>query len=151
MDTLTPARIADLPRPELCDLWRRWFKAPPPPQINRPRLVQLLAFEAQVRSSGGLDHKTRRAIARLQKQILHPGTPSRTSTPKLQPGARLIREWNGHSHVVDVTAQGVEWQGQSYTSLSAIARAMTGAHWSGPRFFGLTSTGPHQGGGNAQT
>jgi hypothetical protein len=49
----------------------------------------------------------------------------------------LVREWNGVSHVVDVTADGVRWRGEQYRSLSAVARAITGAHWSGPRFFGL--------------
>lgn len=57
--------------------------------------------------------------------------------PRLRPGGRFIREWGGVSHVVDVTADGYLWQGRSYRSLSAIARAITGAHWSGPRFFGL--------------
>jgi len=57
---------------------------------------------------------------------------------QLEPGSRLIREWNGVSHVVDVTeAGGVLWRGTSYRSLSAVAREITGAHWSGSRFFGL--------------
>ena len=55
----------------------------------------------------------------------------------LDPGARLVREWNGVSHTVDVTDHGFEWRGERYGSLSAIAREITGARWSGPRFFGL--------------
>ena len=51
--------------------------------------------------------------------------------------ARLLREWNGVTHVVDVTEQGYRWREQTWRSLSAIAREITGAHWSGPRFFGL--------------
>lgn len=76
-----------LPRQRLCRKLLPAFEvgtypaSHPPPQINRPRLVQLLAFEAQVRSSKGLDHKTRRAIARLQKQMLHPGTQSKRRSP----------------------------------------------------------------------
>ncbi|MEM6422200.1 MAG: DUF2924 domain-containing protein, partial [Pseudomonadota bacterium] len=57
----------------------------------------------------------------------------------LKPGGRLVREWNGVSHVVDVTADGLIWRGERYRSLSAIALAITGARWSGPRFFGLRS------------
>ena len=57
--------------------------------------------------------------------------------PSLEPGARLVREWNGVTHTVDVIDDGFEWQDQRYGSLSEIARLITGARWSGPRFFGL--------------
>lgn len=56
---------------------------------------------------------------------------------QLMPGARLIRDWNGRSHVVDVVMGGYLYEGSIHRSLSAIARTITGAHWSGPRFFGL--------------
>ena len=56
----------------------------------------------------------------------------------LKPGGRLLREWNGVTHVVEVTETGFLWNGETWRSLSAIARAITGTHWSGPRFFGLT-------------
>ncbi|MCL5778702.1 DUF2924 domain-containing protein [Limibaculum sp. FT325] len=65
----------------------------------------------------------------------------RPKTPGLRPGGRLIREWNGVTHVVEVTAEGYLWHGTRHRSLSAIARAITGAHWSGPRFFGLSKGG----------
>ena len=54
------------------------------------------------------------------------------------PGTRLVREWNRVTHVVEVTETGATWNGQHWRSLSAVAREITGAHWSGPRFFGLT-------------
>ena len=54
-------------------------------------------------------------------------------------GTRLVREWNGQTHTVLVHADGVEWRGKRYRSLSIVAREITGAHWSGPRFFGLRS------------
>jgi hypothetical protein len=57
----------------------------------------------------------------------------------VKPGTRLVREWHGQTHTVLVYADGVEWRGQRYRSLSVLARQITGAHWSGPRFFGLTS------------
>ncbi len=60
-------------------------------------------------------------------------------TTRIAPGMRLIREWNGSSHVVEVVDGGFVWNGKRYGSLSAIARAITGARWSGPRFFALTS------------
>ncbi len=58
-------------------------------------------------------------------------------TNKLTLGTRLVREWHGRSHVVDVVEQGFVYDGKTFKSLSAIARAITGARWSGPRFFGL--------------
>lgn len=61
--------------------------------------------------------------------------------PALMPGTRLIREWNGQTIAVEVTEVGFCWQDRHWRSLSQIARAVTGAHWSGPRFFGLTSRG----------
>jgi Protein of unknown function (DUF2924) len=69
----------------------------------------------------------RRATARL-----HP-TPS----VSLRPGTRLVREWRGVTHMVLIHADGIEWRGQRYRSLSVVARKITGARWSGPRFFGL--------------
>ena len=65
----------------------------------------------------------------------------RKASPTLQPGARLLREWNGTTHVVDVLPNGFHWNGTTHRSLSAIAREVTGAHWSGPRFFGLNDHG----------
>ncbi len=63
----------------------------------------------------------------------------RKTAPTLQSGARLVREWNGVNHVVEVIEGGSVWNGDRHRSLSAIARAITGSRWSGPRFFGLTS------------
>ncbi len=68
-----------------------------------------------------------------------PDAPTLSPPLRAQPaaGTRLVREWNGRMHVVEVTENGFVWDGKSYRSLSAIARRITGAHWSGPRFFGL--------------
>ncbi len=61
-----------------------------------------------------------------------------TGARPLNPGARLVREWNGVVHEVDVSGDGYVWQDQRYRSLTAIARRITGTKWSGPRFFGLS-------------
>jgi hypothetical protein len=55
----------------------------------------------------------------------------------MKPGLRLVREWRGETHTVLVLEDGFEWNGNRRRSLSAIAREITGTHWSGPRFFGL--------------
>jgi hypothetical protein len=66
-----------------------------------------------------------------------PSSNSAFIKPPPAPGTRLMREWNGRMHVVDVTADGILFDGKLYRSLTAVAKRITGAHWSGPRFFGL--------------
>ena len=95
---------------------------------------RVLAFEIQAQTQGGISKGPRPRAAQTA------GSRRRRNSPLagLKPGGRLLREWNGATHVVDVTEDGFVWKGQTHRSLSAIARAITGAHWSGPRFFGLT-------------
>ncbi|WP_254447973.1 DUF2924 domain-containing protein [Ruegeria arenilitoris] len=85
----------------------------------------------QARERGGLP---KGFVARLAKAALDDLSPP---SPALKPGCRLIREWNGLAHVVDVVDGGFLWNGKCYTSLSPITRTITGARWSGPRFLGL--------------
>lgn len=61
----------------------------------------------------------------------------RPASVKLVPGARLVREWNGRTYTVSVIDEGFVYKNRTWTSLSAIAKDITGAHWSGPRFFGM--------------
>ena len=69
---------------------------------------------------------------------LRAGREVRDEIPaKLQPGSQLMREWSGRTERVEVLAKGFAWRGTVFPSLSAVARAITGARWSGPRFFGL--------------
>jgi hypothetical protein len=79
-------------------------------------------------------------LRKLQQSDVDPlirGAPKPTPPISLKPGMRLVREWRGVTHMVLIHADGVEWRGQHYPSLSMVAREITGAHWSGPRFFGL--------------
>lgn len=129
-----PVAVTDLEameRPELLDLWREVFGRPAPKSLSRPFLCRFLAFELQSRRHGGLPARVKTALDK------GPGARPRTAGPALKPGGRLLREWNGTTHVVDVTEDGFRWNGQTWRSLSVIARAITGAHWSGPRFFGI--------------
>ncbi|WP_170369253.1 DUF2924 domain-containing protein [Ruegeria arenilitoris] len=133
-----PAEIAELEamdRKGLLLLWQQLFDRPAPTMLSQPFLRRFLAFELQARRHGGLSRKVTAALDKGADQKPRP-TP-----PALKPGGRLLREWNGVTHVVDVTEDGFAWNGRSYRSLSAIAREITGAHWSGPRFFGLTGKG----------
>ena len=126
--------LADLPRKELVRRWSKIYGAPPPKGIRRGLLERACAYHLQVRQFGGLKPATRKALLEIAR-----GTPFERQTPRreLRQGARLVREWHGHTHQVEVTEAGFTWNGQTYASLSAVAQAITGTHWSGPRFFGL--------------
>ena len=130
-------------RDELLVEWRKRFKTEPPKSISRTLLKRILAFEIQASRLGGLDRATRQSIRAHQTQ-LDSGKPPRTKSVKFKAGSRFMREWNGVTHIIDVTENGYQWQGATYRSLSAIARAITGAHWSGPRFFRQTQEQDHQ-------
>lgn len=125
--------IAGLARNELVAEWIEVHGHPPPKGIKRGLLERDLAYRLQARASGDLKPATPKALVAIARGKF----PGVEQTNKLGPGARLVRDWNGVTHSVDVVASGYIWNGKSYRSLSAIARAITGAQWSGPRFFGL--------------
>ncbi len=125
------AEIETMDRAALSAAWDAIFGSPVPKRLSSPFLRRYLAFEIQAQQRGGLP---KGFVGKLQKAVRD---DRGTTSPALKPGGRLIREWNGVTHVVDVIEGGFLWKGQRYASLSPIARAITGARWSGPRFFGL--------------
>lgn len=136
-----PARLAALKAmktPELKAQWRELFDSEPPP-FNRRYLESRLAYRIQELAFGGLKPETIRRLERLGEEIDGGGRKKSRVRADAMPiaGTRLIREWQGVEHVVTVTADGFEWQGRPYKSLSAIARAITGTRWNGWVFFGL--------------
>ena len=130
--------LADLPRPDLTERWRQLYRAAPPKGISRPLLFRAVAYGMQVKCYGGLKPAVRRQLRKVADGGSAPAAANLKSA-RIAPGMRLIREWNGSSHVVEVVDGGFVWNGKRYGSLSAVARAITGARWSGPRFFGLES------------
>ncbi len=111
---------------ELRHLWEQRYGAVP--RLRSPDLLRrLLAFRLQADSRGGLDAATR---AMLAGKAPDPAT-------LLAPGTVLSREWQGVTHHVEIVAGGFLHDGQRWTSLSQIARHITGTRWNGPRFFGL--------------
>ena len=124
----TLADLDDLDRDELVELWRALYRAAPPPRVRRPLLELACAWAIQARDQGGLSPAAERQLK---------GSGDTRTRRRIKPGTRLVREWHGAVHVVEVTEHGFLWQEQTHASLSAIARAITGANWSGPRFFGL--------------
>ncbi|MGR3593063.1 MAG: DUF2924 domain-containing protein [Limimaricola soesokkakensis] len=136
-----PARLATLkttPTLELKKQWRELFDSEPPP-FNRRYLESRLAYRIQELAYGGLKLETIRRLERLGEELDGGDRSKRRIRTDLMPiaGTRLLREWQGVEQVVTVTADGFEWQGRPYKSLSAIARAITGTRWNGWVFFGL--------------
>ena len=134
-----PARLAALkttPTPELKQQWRDLFDSEPPP-FNRRYLESRLAYRIQELAYGGLKPETVKRLEELGEELQAEVAPSR-NTPAGGPlpivGTRLLREWRGVKNIVTVTADGFEWQGRPYKSLSAIARAITGTRWNGWTF-----------------
>lgn len=121
---------------ELRKEWRRLYRSQPP-RLSRDLLVRAIAYRIQELRYGGLSKTTRRKLAALVQERRADGEIAREGAQKIRAGARLVREWNGRTHAVTVEEGGFTYAGRSYRSLTAIARDITGARWSGPRFFGL--------------
>ena len=128
------SEIETMDRSALLAAWTEVFGTPVAMRLSSPFPRRYLAFEMQAKECCGLP---KGFIGKLHKAARD---DRGTTNPKLKPGGRLIREWNGVTHVVDVVEGGFLWKGHRYASLSPIARAITGARWSGPRFFGLKRT-----------
>ncbi len=151
MGSAEPAR---LPAPDGASLdelrreWQRLYRSEPP-RISRDLLIRGIGYRLQELQYGGLGKSTRRKLKTLAKMFRTTGQVAPDPGLSLKPGARLVREWRGRTHTVTVTEDGFECGGVSYPSLTKIAKKITGAHWSGPRFFGLVRVAaPHRHNGN---
>ena len=142
-------QVADLSREDLVTAWQKMFGALPPKGAKRGILERAFAYRLQARAFGGLKPATRKKLLAMaaEGKAAEPAAPEAGKPPAaagqrrngatLKPGMKLIREWNGIVHQVDVIEGGFVWNDRTMKSLSAVARAITGARWSGPRFFGL--------------
>ncbi|MEZ5802347.1 MAG: DUF2924 domain-containing protein [Rhizobiaceae bacterium] len=149
------AGLGDLSRDTLAQRWKQIHGCPPPRGIHADLLLRAATWHVQAKHLGGISGNTRRllkiAMANAERNLAAKrdraqGEPTAgvnasqietIALPRqLGIGTRLIREWNGRTYMVDITESGYLLDGKTYRSLSAIARHITGAHWSGPRFFG---------------
>lgn len=108
------------------------------PHASPSLLRHLIAHRLQEKAIGKLPSYIGRELDRLSGK----GSSNLSTLPirrPILPGTRFVREWNGKTIAVTATESGFEWDSDTYRSLSQIARKVTGAHWSGPRFFGLTA------------
>lgn len=126
--------LSQMERTELRTQWVAAFKKPPPNHISLIFMRKALIWRAQTDAFGGLKTAHRRLLEKTAGGGAIVPPKARASS-----GAQLVREWNGRRYVVNVTASGFELDGTRFKSLSAVARHITGARWSGPRFFGVQS------------
>ncbi len=130
------ADLAALAMMSLAQLKERWVEVEGTgtPALPPMLLRRLLAQRLQERKFGGLSATV---VRELQRAGRGETAPSQRQAIPLTAGARLVREWNGQTIAVEVRSDGFWWKERTWRSLSEIAREVTGAHWSGPRFFGL--------------
>ncbi len=135
------ARVADLATLKMSELWKLWDKHLPrrPDFPNRLHVQSRIAYKIQEEAYGGLDVATRRQLEAIGQR--HSKIKLRAPRREFHfaPGTVIMREWDDREHRVKVNARGqFEYEGQDFKSLTAVARHITGAHCSGPAFFGLT-------------
>jgi len=135
------AALATMSSAQLRSQWLSVFKSAAPP-LTADLLARGIAWRLQERVHGGLSTATARELQRLKRQLDASGNVSlNVNQGRVKPGTRLVREWGGTSHHVVVLESGYHYRDRRYASLSQVARDITGAHWSGPRFFGLKRAG----------
>ena len=130
------AALRHLSNEALKKRWQDLYGSDCPPRMSRAVLVRAIAYRMREQALGGLDRATRRRLARATEDLAAGRTPA-TPALKIKPGTRLLREWQGVVHEVIVLERDMQYRGEHWPSLSAVAREITGTRWSGPRFFGL--------------
>ena len=130
------AELVDRSTHELRLAWRQLHRTGPPQGLSRDLLIRALANQLQEWIHGRASGALRRRLQTLAGEFDRNGA-SFDPGVVLKTGTTLVRQWRGHAHSVLVREDGFEYEGQRYRSLTMIAERITGAHWSGPRFFGL--------------
>jgi hypothetical protein len=126
-------RIRSLDLDALRAEWRKAFRRAPQTCLTKDILGRMIAYRLQEQVLGGLDRRTGKMLDRLARG----GKAATELNRRLKPGTVLLREYQGERCEVTVTPDGYIWRGTTFTSLSAIAAAITGTSWNGRRFFGV--------------
>jgi len=129
------ARLVDRSTQELRRAWQRLYHTGPPLGLSRDLIIRELADKLQQRAHGGPSRALQRRLRILVREF-EKSAGSFDAGGVLKTGASLVRR-RGHTHTVLVGEDGFEYDGRRYRSLTVIAERITGAHWSGPRFFGV--------------
>jgi len=135
------AALPNMPLDHLKRRWRDFYGSSPPSRLGRALMIRAIAYRLQEQTFGGLRPVTRRQLARAAEELGAGRVPS-VPPATIKPGTRLLREWQGVTHEVIVLEDAVQYRGETWASLSAVAREITGTRWSGPLFFGLKGRKP---------
>jgi len=154
MTTTVAREVAALPRLSVGQLQEKYAEVfgEPTTGRNKPWLVRRIAWRLQAKAEGGLSERVRRRAAELADETMLRLSPPATkptvetldvpasSDPRVPPpGTILTRKYKGGFLQVQVLAQGFAFAGETYPSLSAVAKAITGSHCNGFAFFKLAS------------
>jgi Protein of unknown function (DUF2924) len=145
-------RLPDLSLAELRDRWKTLFGNPAPLSLRRKFLARAVAYQMQVKAYGGLSNSTKRRLREIAEAVRRGSPDAAGVVRQIRPGTQMIRQWRDKTHIVISIAGGFEWNGQTYKSLSAVAKDITGTNWNGYAFFGIkrasiankNASGPHQ-------
>ncbi len=139
MNTPTTSGTDPLSRPELVKAWIKAYWLPPQKGLSTRLLRLACGYNTQVKKHGGLKKASLRELMSYLEipKSQNRSTNQQSQTTKPVIGTRLVRQWKGDIHVVDIQEKGVLYRDRTYHSLSQVARVITGARWSGPRFFGV--------------
>ena len=124
--TMDLTRVLHQSRAALLERYQSIYEVAAPSGISRAMLERSIAYGLQEKALGGLSASTRKQL--MQERVV--------TRPKLSSESVLVREWHGIHHTVRIKEKGVEYRGEHFGSLSAVARRITGSHRSGNQFFG---------------
>ena len=139
-DVALETEIGRLPNLSLLELRHRWrtlFGHPAPKSLRRNFLARAVAYQMQVEAYGGLSVATKRRLREIANAVRNGDANAIPGSSRIKPGTQMIRQWQNTTHTVTALAEGFEWNGRTYKSLSAVANAITGTNWNGFAFFGI--------------
>jgi len=144
-DAVLETEIGRLPALSLLELRNRWktlFGHPAPKSLRRSFLARAVAYQMQVEAYGGLSVATKRRLREIVAAVRSGDANAVPGSVRIKPGTQMIRQWQNTTHTVTALAEGFEWNGGTYKTLSAIAKAITGTNWNGFAFFGIIKRAP---------
>lgn len=147
-DALT--HLESLPREELGERFEDLFGRDVPKRMSRPILIRAVAYRLQENAHGGPNRALMRRLNKMARELQDTGAITSVPPVQIKPGTRFLRDWQGDTYRVTVTEGGFLYRNQTYKSLSAIARQITGTRWSGPAFFGLKNGNGQREAGNGR-
>jgi hypothetical protein len=142
------SEIAGLPALGLDELRARWcvlYARPAPKSFRRKFLARAVAYQMQVKAHGGLSEATKRRLRDIATAAGDGTFDAAMVGPRIKPGTKLVRTWHDKTHTVTALDTGFSWNGEHHSSLSSIAKAITGTNWNGWTFFGLKGAAPEEG------